>query len=230
MAKIDSSGISYINRMLSTAVAPVFIFFVAAGKVDIINGWIYYGCFVLLNVFNIFFIWKKNVTLLNERGKTKNDIKPQDKVYTLLFLLFTWILPALLSGLQIRLSGANFFNPGLVAAGVVLLILSGILENWAMAANQFFERNIRIQNDRNHTVISNGPYKIIRHPGYSSYILRCLAFPLIIGALFSTLSIIAGIIVIILRTRFEDHVLETELAGYAEYKKTVKKRLIPFLW
>ena len=41
---------------------------------------------------------------------------------------------------------------------------------------------------------------------------------------------IAAAILIACRIMYEEKFLEKELDGYAEYKKKVKYRLIPFIW
>jgi len=41
--------------------------------------------------------------------------------------------------------------------------LSQMFVLWAMASNPFFALAVRIQADREQTVISSGPYRLIRH-------------------------------------------------------------------
>jgi len=36
---------------------------------------------------------------------------------------------------------------------------------WAVRSNRFFATFVRIQDDRNHSVVSSGPYALVRHPG-----------------------------------------------------------------
>ena len=68
-----------------------------------------------------------------------------------------------------------------LVVGIILFIISDVLIVWAMVQNPFFEPTVRIQKERNQRVISNGPYRIVRHPGYLSGILWHLAMPLIFG-------------------------------------------------
>jgi len=46
-----------------------------------------------------------------------------------------------------------------------------------MTANPYFEPTVRIQKDRSHRVMTSGPYKIVRHPGYLAGILYALSVP-----------------------------------------------------
>jgi len=57
-----------------------------------------------------------------------------------------------------------------------------------------------------------------------------MSMPLILGSLFSFLIFLAYPIIISIRIKNEEKLLEIELTGYAEYKKKVKYKLIPFIW
>lgn len=99
--------------------------------------------------------------------------------------------------------------------------------HWAMLTNRHFETTVRIQD---HKVITAGPYRIVRHPGYTGVILWMISPPLMIG---STLAMIPALIasaLLVLRTLLEDRTLHNELPGYLEYAEKVKHRLIPGLW
>jgi protein-S-isoprenylcysteine O-methyltransferase Ste14 len=99
-----------------------------------------------------------------------------------------------------------------------------------MWINPFFEPTVRIQKDRGHTVISGGPYKIVRHPGYLGGILYTLSAPLIIGSLYTFIPVAIYVLLIMLRTLLEDRTLQRELEGYSEYTKQTKYRLFPWIW
>lgn len=230
MERLNKDGFSYLTRILPTEIAPLIIFFVAVGSLENTGGWIYFGLYVLINIINTLFLFTKNRNLLNRRGADKTDAKEVDHVYLFTYVLSTRILAPLAAGLEIRILKIQYQNIYITITGILLIIISCYLENLSMYYNSFFERNIRIQNDQNQTVICNGPYKVIRHPGYLSYILRFIAFPMIVGTIISSVMIIIGIITIILRTNYEDKTLSNELDGYDEYKLKVKYRLIPLIW
>jgi protein-S-isoprenylcysteine O-methyltransferase Ste14 len=95
---------------------------------------------------------------------------------------------------------------------------------------KFFSITVRIQTDRGQKVIQNGPYRVIRHPGYIGGILMGIGNALVLGSLWALIP--AGImaIMLIIRTSLEDLTLQKELPGYLEYTKKVVYRLIPGLW
>jgi protein-S-isoprenylcysteine O-methyltransferase Ste14 len=227
---LSASGISYINRMASTAIAPLCIFLLSAWRIDCIPAWIYFSVFIALNASNIALLVICNTELLNERGETQADIYKTDKLIMPLYLLFTHVVPPAVAGIELGRLHAGFFNAALMAAGIVMLTASGILENWAMSVNPFYERSIRLQTDRNQTAVVSGPYAIVRHPGYAGYLLRFLAFPLVVGSLYSVLPILIGALIIVVRTNVEDKLLMAWLPGYARYSETVKYKLLPPVW
>jgi protein-S-isoprenylcysteine O-methyltransferase Ste14 len=228
--RLSASGISYINRMASTAIAPLCIFLVSAWRIDCIPAWIYFLIFIALTAFNIAALALCNTELLNERGKTQADIHKTDKLIMPLYLLFTHVIPPAVAGIELGRLHAGFFNAALMALGIVMLAASGILENWAMSVNPFYERSIRLQTDRSQTAVARGPYAIVRHPGYAGYILRAFAFPLVVGSLYSVLPISIAAFIIVVRTHVEDKLLLACLPGYQRYSETVKYRLLPPVW
>ena len=88
----------------------------------------------------------------------------------------------------------------------------------------------RSEVQRGQKVIDTGLYGVVRHPMYMSTLLLFLAMPLVLGSVISFVIMLFYIPIIAKRIRNEEKVLEEGLAGYAEYKKKVKKRMIPFIW
>ncbi len=87
---------------------------------------------------------------------------------------------------------------------------------WAMASNAFFVATVRIQSDRQHAVVSSGPYRFIRHPGYLGTILLHLGVPLMLSSLWAVIPGIGAALALIVRTRYEDRMLLAELPGYKD--------------
>ena len=65
---------------------------------------------------------------------------------------------------------------------------------------------------------------------YSVTIILFLTMPLMLGSILSFVVFLFYPLIIAKRIKNEEQVLETELDGYADYKKKVKYRLIPYIW
>lgn len=114
--------------------------------------------------------------------------------------------------------------------GIVGVAASFALFFRAMMANRFFSAVIRIQKDRGHHVIDQGPYALVRHPGYAG-MLPSMAFAGL--ALGSWMGFAIGVGCSLLGLRrvfFEDAFLQEHLRGYREYATRVRYRLIPGVW
>ncbi len=77
---------------------------------------------------------------------------------------------------------------------------------------------------------SAGPYRCVRHPGYVGAIGQSLGVPLLLGASWALVPGIIAAALMVLRTALEDRTLQHELAGYAEYARGVRYRLLPGIW
>lgn len=228
--RLDKFGAGYIRMMLSMAFAPALIFLVFAGRLDMPLELIFFGFFSCTGIAHILVMVFANPGILNARGEKKKGIDKSDKVLVLFLMAFMNILPAIAAGIEVGRLGRGFFNLPLYIAGIAMMLLAALLEIWAMGVNAHFERYLRIQIDRDHRVVQSGPYRIIRHPGYLSYFLRIVAFPLSMGSYFSIIPVAVALALIILRTYREDRLLLTSLEGYDRYCASTKYRLFPLIW
>ena len=79
-------------------------------------------------------------------------------------------------------------------------------------------------------MVDTGLYGIVRHPMYMTTLLLFLSMPLVLGSILSFVIMLVYIPIIAKRIRNEEQVLEEGLAGYAEYKKRVRYKVIPLIW
>jgi len=89
---------------------------------------------------------------------------------------------------------------------------------------------VRIQTDRGHHVVTGGPYRWIRHPGYAGSLITYPFIPLLLDSSWAYIPAGFIIAVLIYRTSLEDKTLQSELPGYKEYSEKVKYRLVPGVW
>lgn len=115
-------------------------------------------------------------------------------------------------------------------AGLVGFAAGMGLFAWGMAVNRFFSTAIRIQKERGHTVVSAGPYGVVRHPGYLGLSLAVPASGLAIGSWWAFGIGAAAALVILHRASVEDRYLLENLPGYPDYARRVRFRLLPGFW
>jgi protein-S-isoprenylcysteine O-methyltransferase Ste14 len=113
--------------------------------------------------------------------------------------------------------------------------LAGLAAGFALSlagvrVNRFFSPVVRIQSERGHHVVTDGPYRWIRHPGYTSTFVMLVASGMALGSWWSLLPLAPVAVMILRRTIIEDRFLHEHLPGYAEYASRVRWRLLPGVW
>jgi protein-S-isoprenylcysteine O-methyltransferase Ste14 len=208
------------------------LLFTLAGKANILGFWIYIAVAILYQVISLLIIvprYPAYIALAEARQVRRTDVKKWDTVILWALMGFTFLMYGLaawdLGHLHVGELPLWFAIPG-----VVLYIVSSMLNQWAMVHNPHFERSVRIQHERGHRAIQTGPYRYIRHPGYLGSVLFYVAFPLIVGSALALCGGVLGILGMLVRTSLEDRTLREELAGYAEYAREVRYRLMPYVW
>ncbi len=220
------------NFVCKTAKTPKEISeLISAGHIRLVRPWIFFGASFAQYIVSTVVQFKLNPELLVRRLRRKREgSKLWDEILMRVSNLTVLIAIPIIAGLDVGRFQWSDLDVQFAALGFTFFIISTILINWAMVVNPHFEPTVRIQKDRGHKVISSGPYKIVRHPGYLAGILYTLSIPLIIGSVFTFIP--AGIyaILFIIRTSLEDRTLHKELDGYSEYAKQVKHKLFPSIW
>jgi protein-S-isoprenylcysteine O-methyltransferase Ste14 len=146
--------------------------------------------------------------------------------------LLNLALPAMLlaAALDTRFRALPAVPAWLSAVALVLALPAVWLTYRAMLCNAFFSSHVRIQADRGHTVVSAGPYAVVRHPGYTGSIAFNLLAPIILGSWAACAPALAAAALLVYRTGKEDRILQAELPGYAAYTARVRARLLPSIW
>jgi protein-S-isoprenylcysteine O-methyltransferase Ste14 len=203
--------------------------FLPAGDLGWANGWFFIAFLVALTVPSIAYLWRVNPDIFAARSKIHEGTKGWDLVMvSLLVLFFVAIFPlAALDAVRFRWSEAPVW---LVALGYALTAVGYLGSIWVYATNKFAEPTVRIQQDRGQTVVSTGPYAIVRHPLYMWSLLLFPGFPLALGSYWALVPAAAAAVLLVVRTALEDRTLHDELEGYREYAGRVRYRLVPGVW
>ncbi len=208
------------------------LFFTVSGSAGIPGFWIYIATVLVYQAVSLLIIvprYPSYVELAHVRKTVRAGVKKWDKVLVSVVMAATLLMYAL-AALDVGRVHASQLPWGFAVVGVLLYVIGSALNQWAMVQNPHFETGVRIQSDRSQQVITSGPYQYVRHPGYLGSLLGLACFPLIVG---SGLALLASVICIggmMARTFLEDKLLNKELAGYMEYARIVRYRLVPYVW
>lgn len=167
--------------------------------------------------------------MLNQRGTGHSGVKRFDKVFAILWLLMGLLTP-IVAGLDAVRFGWSGLSWHYFYVGVMALALATVFGTWAMLENEHFEQFVRIQDERNHRVVTTGAYQWVRHPGYLAAIAGGMSMPLLLGSVWTIVPVVLTSLLFIVRTKYEDTTLLVELDGYQAYAKQTPYRLVPFIW
>lgn len=111
--------------------------------------------------------------------------------------------------------------------GAVAMLAGQAIFALAKRENAFFSSTVRIQAERGHRPCDTGLYRVVRHPGYLGMFLSMLAFPLVMNSYWSLIPVGIAAALLVVRTAREDRFLLDELAGYVDYARRTRWRLVP---
>jgi protein-S-isoprenylcysteine O-methyltransferase Ste14 len=101
---------------------------------------------------------------------------------------------------------------------------------WTIRVNRFFSPVIRVQAERGHIVVTDGPYHWLRHPGYAAFAVNMVSSGLALGSWCSLVPVAGVLLLVVRRTVIEDRYLQEHLGGYGDYARRVRYRLVPGVW
>jgi protein-S-isoprenylcysteine O-methyltransferase Ste14 len=174
---------------------------------------------------------RRHPDLLSERARFTHhgDALAWDRVLAPLLALGGGLMP-LIAGLDARFNWSPAFGLPVKLVSLTVILAGYVLASWALIENRYFSGVVRIQTDRDHRVVSSGPYSYIRHPGYTGALLTYLVTPLFLDALTAFAPAAVLVVLLVVRTYLEDRTLQERLDGYREYAKRVPHRLLPRIW
>jgi protein-S-isoprenylcysteine O-methyltransferase Ste14 len=216
---------SALTKFLMGLLLVGAMLFWPAGGFDYVNGWLFCSLlFVPMLILGVVLLIK-SPDLLRKRLDSRESEKTQKGVIAWSGLLF--FVGFVLAGLDHRF-GWSSVPAWVVAAASVILLVSYALYAEVMRENAYLSRKIEIQEGQQ--VVDTGLYGIVRHPMYAVTLWLFLSIPLVLGSWYSLICFAFYPAAIVVRILNEERVLVAGLEGYAEYRKRVKYRLIPFIW
>jgi protein-S-isoprenylcysteine O-methyltransferase Ste14 len=202
--------------------------FAFAGRLDWWRGWLFLASLLLIAVASLAVLQRTNPDLMRRRLEWQPGVKRFDKFVlaatTVGFLSFFAV-----AGLDVRY-GWSQLSAAWVWPGLALELLGFVPIYLAIIENPFVERQVRIQTELDHHVITTGPYRVVRHPMYSGFMLLLPGCALILGSAWGFAPLTMLMATFIVRTVLEDGALRRELPGYEAYCARTRYRLVPGVW
>ena len=212
-------------KFLGGLLAVGLLLFLPAGTLSYPQGWILMAILFIPMFIAGLIMMKRSPELLRKRLEAREEQSEQKTVIALSGIMF--LASFIVAGLNFRFGWIPL--PRWVSwAAAAMFLAAYALYGEVLRENVWLSRTIGVQ--ENQRVIDTGLYGIVRHPMYMSTLLLFLSMPLVLGSVLSFGIMLAYIPLIAKRIRNEEKVLEAGLEGYAEYKKRVRYKVIPFVW
>ena len=214
-----------IVKFLGGLLLVGLVLFVPAGTFAYWQGWLLIGILFIPMFVAGLIMMQKSPELLRKRLDAREAQSEQKTVVILSGLMFLGAF--IVAGLNFRFKWIVLPRWVSWAAAAVFLLAYALYAE-VLRENVWLSRTVEVQ--ENQKVIDTGLYGVVRHPMYMSTLLLFLSMPLVLGSVPSFAIMLAYIPIIAKRIRNEEQVLESGLEGYAEYKKRVRYKVIPFVW
>ncbi len=195
------------------------------------EAWVYLILCVVSFAISRLLAARKNPDIIKERAQFMQHDNTQswDKLLAPFSGIGGGLIP-LIAGLDALFGWSQAYSLNLKILALAIILAGYVLGSYALITNHFFSGTVRLQTERGHHVISGGPYRWVRHPGYVGGILTYLATPIFLDSVWVFLPAVFVTLVLVIRTALEDRFLQNELQGYREFAQQVRYRLIPGIW
>jgi len=225
------------NRSIVIRVVKAFLFcaliiilfglplFLSAGSLRFAKAWLFLGTIAIPGFLIMTYLAVKDPDLFEKRTTAREEEKFQ--MLLKLLLTLTFLITLVVSGLDYRYhwSRAPLF---VVVFFTLVMIFGNIMLFIVMKQNTYGSRAIEIQ--KNQQVIDTGLYSVVRHPMYLAFSIIFCFSPLVLGSFYALILTLFMPILIAMRIRNEEQLLQKGLEGYTSYMRKVRYRLLPYIW
>ena len=201
----------------------------SAGTLAWPAAWIYVGLYLGVVVVGAALLQAHDPDLAWERAEGSRGGERWDTWVTRAMGV-AWLGTLVTAGFDERLGWSPPLPLPLGVGGAVFVVAGYALTTWAMYVNTFFTVTVRIQPERGHTVVCDGPYAYVRHPGYAGMLMSMLGAVFLLGSLWALIPWVLLLAVNVVRVVLEERTLTGGLAGYPEYVARTRYRLLPLVW
>jgi protein-S-isoprenylcysteine O-methyltransferase Ste14 len=209
-------------------VAFGLMLFLPAGTFHYWRAWVFLAVFALATWIPSVYLIRTNPAALERRMRAGPFAETRTLQRILVtFLFISFLAMFVVSALDHRFgwspvpASVSLIGDVLVATGLGVAMLVIIQNSYAAA-------NITVETGQQ--LVSTGLYGLVRHPMYTGNVILMVGVPLALGSYWGLIFVPPGLVVLALRIRDEEGLLEQELSGYREYEQQVHYRLVPYVW
>src|SRR6516162_10174512 len=217
-----------LRSSLFGILALAALLFVPAGTLDYWQAWLFMAVFVCASGATGIYLAIHDPKLLERRMHVgpRAEKEPAQKIimaFAMIGFVAMLVFPALdhRFGWSPVLASVSLLGDALIALGFLFTF-------FVLRENSYGASTIQIAEGQ--TVISTGPYALVRHPMYAAALVMLVGVPLALGSWWGLFVLLVILPVLIWRLLDEERFLRQKLPGYAEYQTKVKYRLAPFVW
>jgi protein-S-isoprenylcysteine O-methyltransferase Ste14 len=201
------------------------LIFAAAGDLRFWQGWTFLVVYFAASALVTQDVIARDPALLERRlkGGPRHETEPAQRLIMALMVPCFFAL-LVVPGLDHRFGWSH--APAIVAfAGDALIAAGFYLSSLVFRANSFASATIRVAEGQ--SLVSTGPYAVVRHPMYAGALVYLVGTPLALGSYWGLVVVALMLPILIWRLMDEERVLEQRLPGYSDYKRKVRYRLLP---
>ncbi|TVS88490.1 methyltransferase family protein [Mycobacterium helveticum] len=204
------------------------VLFLPAGTLDYWQAWLFIAVFSVVTTVPTIYLARTNPAALRRRmhaGPWAERRAAQKIIITGSFLAIFATMA--FSAFDRRMGWSSVpaavavIGDVLVAAGLGIAMLVVVQNGYAAAT---------VTVEARQTLVTGGLYGLVRHPMYAGDVVMMVGMPLALGSYWGLVFVIPGVAMLVFRILDEEKLLIAELAGYREYSRDVRYRLLPHVW
>ena len=220
--------IQTIGTFIFGAIVLGLLIFLPAGTLNYWQGWVFIAVFMISVSAIGLYLSLKDPALLERRKRIgpAAEQSPAQKIIISIGILADLGL-LIFCGLDHRF-GWSRMPASISVVGSALVALGLFIDLRVFGENSYGASNIQVEAGQ--TVISTGPYALVRHPMYTGVLIMVIGVPLALGSWWGLAIITLVLPALMWRILDEEKLLEKDLPGYKEYEQKVRYRLVPSLW
>jgi protein-S-isoprenylcysteine O-methyltransferase Ste14 len=223
--ELDKQALGGLTSLFVMLAAALFI---PAWSLRYWQAWTFLAVFMTSALAVTIYLRQNDPRLLERRVKAgpAAEQEPSQKIIQVLASI-SFIAVIVVPAIDHRLAWSSV-PPHIVAAGDILIALGFFVVFLVFKENTYTSGTIEVAPGQ--TIITTGPYALVRHPMYIGAIIMLVGIPLALGSWWGLLAVVPITAVVVWRLLDEERFLAKNLPGYSDYRSKVKYRLVPLIW